>query len=208
MCAELMLKLGTLSDQHKMLAEQIVSCTVRATEIVTNLFQLMNAQFGSGYPVVPALMDMGFVARQLVEEMRTVFPTRTINLDVSGETIGNWDRARIGQVFSNLIGNAIEHGFSDTPVSVIVKGNEADVTISVHNEGTPIPSATQETIFNPLASYGDKEGEGKSSATHMGLGLFIIKEIVAAHGGTIHVISSEMKGTTFVVHLPRAAGEL
>jgi len=205
MCAELMPKIGSLNAKQTMLAEQIVDCTLRATEIVTNLFALMNARFGSGYPVVRCPMDMGFVARQLVEEMRTVYPTLEIRLEVSGETEGNWDKARIAQVFSNLIGNAVEHGFKGTPVDINVKGTATEVELAVHNQGVPIPATTMGKLFDSLTGSDEEHGKEQAGAVHMGLGLYITKEIVVSHGGKLSVVSSEKGGTTFVAHFPRAA---
>lgn len=204
MSAELMPKIGSLNDRQTMLSLQIVDCMARASALVTNLFDLTRARFGSGLPVVRAPMDMGFVSRQLVAEMRAVFPDDVINLEVSGETEGNWDKARIGQVFSNLIGNAVHYGFKDLPVDVKVQGSENEVLLSVHNKGVPIPTATLSTIFDPLSRGIDENNLEYTAPIHLGLGLYITKEIVTAHGGVIGVISSEKNGTTFTVRLPRA----
>jgi len=108
MCAELVLKMGSLNERQSMLIAQIIDCTSRADEIVTNLFDLTKARFGSGLPIVRASMDMGFVSRRLVEEMNTVYPASVMNLEISGDMEGDWDKARIAQVFSNLIGNAVQ----------------------------------------------------------------------------------------------------
>lgn len=203
MSAQLMLRMGTLKERETMLATQIVDCTYRASEIVTNLLDLTRARFGNGLPVIRGSMDIGFVSRKLVEEMRTIYPDRTINLDVSGELEGEWDKARIGQVFSNLIGNAVQYGFKDLPVSVRVEGAETEVIISVHNDGVPISDGTIERIFDSLIRGGEEDGDQQAEPAHLGLGLYITKEIVDAHGGTIDVTSSEKYGTTFTAKLPR-----
>jgi signal transduction histidine kinase len=204
MSAQLVPKIGTLNQRQTMLCFQIVDCASRANEIVTNLFDLTRARFGSGLPVVRELMDMGFLSRQLAEEMRVVYPTRAILLEVAGDLEGEWDKARIGQVFSNLIGNAAQYGFEGLPVTVKVEGTKTEVILSVHNEGVPIPADVIGGIFDSL-TRGTEDGDGQAGATHLGLGLYITKEIVISHGGTIGVSSSEKGGTTFTAHFPRLA---
>jgi signal transduction histidine kinase len=161
MCAELVLKMGALNERQRMLIAQIVDCTSRADEIVTNLFDLTKARFGSGLPIVRASMDMGFVSRRLVEEMNTVYPASVMTLEVSGEMEGQWDKARIAQVFSNLIGNAVQYGFKGTPIEVMVIGTATEIKLSVHNMGVPIPIHKIGKLFDSLCR-GDAES-GKDS---------------------------------------------
>ncbi len=203
MSAQLMPKIGILNERQSMLASQITDCMSRASDLITNLFDLTRARFGSGLPVTRDQMDMGFVSRQLVAEMRIVFPDNVINLEITGDMEGKWDKARIGQVFSNLIGNAVHYGFRDLPVEVNVKGAASEVMISVHNQGVPIPADIAGKIFDPLSRGSFENTNGRTESIHLGLGLYITKEIVAAHGGTISVISSEEEGTTFTAHFPR-----
>jgi len=97
---------------------------------------------------------------------------------------------------SNLVGNAIEHG-GKTPVTLVAAEAGDRATLMVHNEGDPIPPHAQDTIFEPLT-------RGTSStARNIGLGLFIARAIVLAHGGEIRVTSTAEAGTTFEVSLPR-----
>jgi signal transduction histidine kinase len=195
--AELTLRIGTLEERQTMLVSQIVESTLRANEIVNNVVDLTRARFGSGLPVVVAPMDFSFVSRQMIGEMQAAYPKREITLEISGDTEGKWDRARIGQVFSNLIGNAVQYSFNDMPIVVTVNGGTEDVILSVHNQGVPIPRDKLGQIFDPLT---------RNSATgsmNLGLGLFITQEIVTAHGGTIDVTSSENSGTTFSARFPK-----
>jgi signal transduction histidine kinase len=204
MSAELIFKIGPLNERQTMLNLQVVDSITRASEIITNLFDLTRARFGSGLPVTRQRMNMGFVSRQVVDEMRAIYPGRTINLDISGELDGEWDKARIGQVFSNLIGNAAQHGFKDLPIDVTIKGTDAEVILRVHNEGPPIPSTIIGKIFDSLTSGEEKDRPEKTGETHLGLGLYITKEIVISHGGEINVQSSEKNGTTFTARFPRS----
>jgi signal transduction histidine kinase len=164
---------------------------------------LTRARLGSGITIIREPMDMAFASRQLVDEMRALHPGRTFTLDISGDTGGEWDKPRIGQVLSNLIGNAVQYGFSDLPVGVTITGGLKDVSVAVHNEGVPIPRDVIRVIFDSLVRGEADEGD---TSTNLGLGLFITKEVVTAHGGTIHVTSSEKSGTTFTARFPRSAG--
>jgi signal transduction histidine kinase len=204
MSAKLALSLGSLNERQTMLLTQVVESADRATRVVASLLDLAGARLGSGLPIVKEKMDIGFVGRQLVEETRALHPNRTITLEVAGDTDGEWDKPRIGQIFSNLLGNAVQYGFKDLPIEVLIRGCQNEVAISVHNGGVPIPKDSLGALFDPLVR-GDVEGGGDGQVSmNLGLGLFIIKEIVSAHGGQIDVTSSEKGGTTFTARLPRS----
>ena len=198
MAAELIAKIGTLTERQGMLIAQVVISGDRAIKIVDQLLDVTRARLGAGMHVLREQMDMAFVCRQLVEEMRSLHPSRTFTLKISGDTTGVWDGPRIGQVFSNLLGNAVQYGFTDLPIDVTVVGDSKEVSLSVHNEGVPIPKTAIGGIFEAMVRVG-----ANGSSTNLGLGLYITKEIISAHGGTIRVTSSEKDGTTFVVLLPR-----
>ncbi len=105
----------------------------------------------------------------------------------------------MGQIFSNLIGNAMQYGSKGTPVAVILKAEPHEIILSVHNEGRPIPADVVTKIFDALARGGEEQG----GSANLGLGLYITKKIVVSHKGTIDVTSSEEDGTRFTVRLPR-----
>jgi len=204
MSAQLMLNIGSPNERHGMLASQIVESTTRITSLVDDLLDMTRARFGSGLPVVRVPMDIEFITQQIIDEMRSKNPSRTINLVFSGDGKGGWDKPRIAQILSNLIGNAIQYGFKDSIIGITVKCDVEDIVISVHNKGMPIPPEKMANLFDALSraviDTGDHPG-----AVNLGLGLYITKEIVVSHGGTIDVTSTEEDGTTFTVQLPRAA---
>jgi signal transduction histidine kinase len=185
-----------------MLTTKMLESANRMNVLINSLLDVTRARFGAGLQISPAPMDMGFVAHQLVDEFRVVHPARSITLEVSGNVRGEWDKARVGQVFSNLIGNAVQYGFTGSAVGVSVWGEHNLITVKVHNIGTPIPPGSLKTIFNPLTRAGSHKGNHHGSM-NLGLGLFITEEVVTAHGGTIHVTSSEENGTTFTARFPR-----
>jgi len=202
MSAQLMLTIRGADERQTMLTTQIFESTSRMTNIIDDLLDITRARFGTGLPVIKTSMDMSFVSRQLVDEIRLIHPTRNIILVLSGDAKGEWDKARIGQLFTNLIGNAIQYSFKDSSISVVVKGSLHHVLMSVHNEGVPIPPEKMGTLFDALARAVTVDGDHPADV-NLGLGLYITKEIVASHGGTINVISTKDAGTTFTIRLPR-----
>ncbi len=203
MSAQLALTIGSLNERQTMLMSQIIASGRRASEIIGHLLDLTRARLGTGLRVIKKDMDMAFVARQLVDEMRAMHPGRRFQLDISGETEGSWDKARIGQVLSNLLGNAVQYGFSDTPINVTINGGAKAVSLSVHNEGIPVPAHLTGVIFDSLTRGGAEKSANDQGSTNLGLGLYITKQIVCAHGGSVAVTSSEKGGTTFTALFPR-----
>jgi len=204
MSAQLTPKIGKLNERQTMLQSQISDSAGRAAEIVNHLLDITKARLGSGIPIIKAPMDMDFVSKQMVNELRAMHPDQKFDLKASGDLEGTWDKARIGQLFSNLLGNAVQYGFKGMPICVNVVGSPKDVTLSVHNEGIPIPPDATAKIFESLTRADPtEEGEADAGRVNLGLGLYISKEIVIAHGGTIDVTSSEKDGTTFTAKLPR-----
>lgn len=201
--AQLLGMVGELNKKQGILVDQISTSLSRVTQMVANLIDVVRARLGKGVPLSPAFVDMGKTIQQAVNEARAAHPEQAIQVKCMGDLTGEWDNQRIEQILSNLIGNAIQHGAKTATISVIATGNKQDINISVHNEGVPISESVVSTIFDPLTRGGNSPNE--NNPTNLGLGLFIVKEIVEAHGGKIHVSSSEGEGTTFSVDLPRAA---
>ncbi|MCW6512368.1 sensor histidine kinase [Lichenifustis flavocetrariae] len=201
--AELMPRMGPINERQAMLAGNMSECAERISGLIDTLTDVTRARFGASLPIIRSQMDFGYVAHQLVDETRAAHPGRNINLDVApGNLKGEWDKARIGQVFSNLLGNAIQYGFQDSSIDVGIASDKDSVTLTVRNRGVPIPANKLSTIFDPLTRA--TATTGRHASTNLGLGLYITQEIVVAHGGTIHVTSSEEQGTTFTSCFPRS----
>jgi len=132
----------------------------------------------------------------VIDELAAAHPRNTISLETRGDGRGLWDGDRLLQVLSNLLGNAIQHGGSGS-IWVRVDDEGETLAITVHNQGPPIPPDVLPFIFDPF-----RQGEG-GQARSVGLGLYIVQQIVLAHGGQIHVTSPDSDGTTFTVRLPR-----
>ena len=117
-----------------------------------------------------------------------------------GDGQGAWDSDRMAQVLSNILGNALKYSPEDTPVRVESRGEPDSVVVHVRNGGDPIPPEMLPRIFEPL-QRGTTVGRSERS---IGLGLYIVRQLVLAHGGTVDARSSAEEGTVFTVRLPRA----
>lgn len=204
MAARMMVKRGEAGSKESMLSGQIALSMERATSILDDLLEVTRSAFGSELPLVRASMNMGELGTQLVDEMRSLSGGKQIEIEVAGDTSGEWDRHRMGQVFSNLIGNALQYSLGDSVITVTITEQGDQVLIMVQNEGEPIPLDKQKSIFKSLTRGGDSDSASAGS-TNLGLGLFIAHKIITAHGGTISVDSNQERGTTFTAVVPRAA---
>jgi PAS domain S-box-containing protein len=199
--ASLMLRREEIASWQAKAAARIVSSTERAHRMIRDLLDFTQARMGGGIPVVPAPLDLHELAQQVVEEARAAHPERDIQVVASGDGRGQWDSDRMAQVLSNILGNALRYGAQGTPVRVETLGEEREVVLHVHNAGTPIAPELLPRLFEPLQRGESKLGRSERS---IGLGLYIVRQLILAHGGTVEVRSTAEEGTTFTVRLPRA----
>ncbi|AKJ00919.1 sensory box histidine kinase [Archangium gephyra] len=133
-----------------------------------------------------------------MEELEAGHPERKLRLTAQGRFQGEWDPDRLAQAFGNLGKNALEYSPEDTAVDFVLREEEDTVSLEVHNEGPPIPAEALSSMFEPF-----QRAVEHPASSGLGLGLFIVQQIVTAHGGTVEVRSSEAEGTSFTVRLPR-----
>ena len=205
MGAQVLLRDDTLSSKCVKVASRIINSTGRVAEIVSDLLDFATSHLGEGIPVSPVAINFTQVCDAVVEEARTFHPDRSIELAVSGDLRAAWDSARISQAFSNLLANAIQHGSKIDPVSVTVTGEKDDIVWTIKNMGEVITAANLRTIFDPARRFALRPASerGLSHPQNLGLGLYITRDIISAHGGHINVLSTKDEGTTFTVRLPR-----
>jgi signal transduction histidine kinase len=192
--------LSQISSDPKVLSvvERIRSSGMRMSRIIDDLFDLSRARVGSGgIPIVRAKANMLDIAQRALVELDGALDGRTIVLEHEGNLEGSWDGDRISQVMCNLLGNSIRHGEPTSPIALSLVGSDHEVTIRVKNQGI-IPAHVLPHVFDPFRS-----AENKPNRQGLGLGLYIVDQIVLAHGGTVDVTSTPEDGTTFLVHLPR-----
>jgi signal transduction histidine kinase len=195
-----LLKIGETPDTVLKVVRRIALSADRMTRMINDLLDFTRSRSDGGIPVEPKPTDLETICRQVIGELQVVHPGRAIGLSAQGDRAGLWDSDRLAQVVSNLVSNALTHSPPETPVGVTLRGDADTVTLEVRNEGAPIPPETMAEIFDPFRR-GKRVSTGRSAG--LGLGLFIAKNILDAHGGTIAVDSAAERGTTFTVRLPR-----
>jgi signal transduction histidine kinase len=183
-----------LTPEQARLVARIGASTVRMARIVRDLLDFSRLATEGSIPVALRTADVVAVVRAAVSELRTVHPDRDIVFESPAPALASVDPERLGQVVSNLVGNALEHGPSSAAVTVAVAAEESGVAIRVHNHGPAIQGELSE-LFEPFRR-GASPGPGGA-----GLGLYIVREVLRAHGGTVEVSSSDVEGTTFTVRL-------
>lgn len=204
MGAQWMERSGTTNPKQAQVVSEIRAAAGRATQILNDLLDLTRSSFGTDIPIAKTKIDLAELCQQIADELVAINAERRLEVTHEGDPMASCDPARLGQVLSNLMGNAVEYGDTSRPITVRVAGNEPDtVTITVHNLGAPIPPEIQKSIFQSWIRGQDVKN-APEHGTHLGLGLHIAKLIVEAHGGEISVSSNEQAGTTFSLTLPRS----
>jgi signal transduction histidine kinase len=200
MAAGLVLKQDTLGETQRRAVRRIVSSAERANRMLRDLLDFTQARLGGSIPVEPRPLNLHELTRQVVDEVQVTHPARTLVLEQSGDGQGAWDADRLAQLITNLVNNALTYSAEHCAVRVRTRGRRDTVALAVHNTGTPIPPELLPRLFLPFKRGEATDARGSHS---IGLGLFIVKHIVDAHGGSISVHSTAANGTTFTVRLPR-----
>ena len=188
---------GDNPERRGRVASRILASAQRMERMIADLLDLTRARLGGTIPLKRRPVDLQQVCEEVMTEIGEAQRTAVVRLEASGNLAGNWDADRLAQVISNLLGNAIQHG-DGTAITVTVQEIGAEVTLSVHNGGAPIPADALPFVFAPLA-----RGHADAAGHSIGLGLFIARAVVSAHGGDIDVTSSNAAGTTVTVRLPK-----
>lgn len=194
--AALLARAAEHDQRQARVAARILNSAQRMERMIADLLDLTRTRLGGVIPLKAAHTNLQSVCEEVLLEVQASHPEAVVRFESHGDLTGNWDADRLAQVVSNLVVNAIEHG-GNTPVVLVASEAGERVRLTVHNEGEPIPSHAQATIFEPLVR-GTSDGP-----QNIGLGLFIARVIVVSHRGDISVNSTAESGTTFEVTLPR-----
>ena len=201
--ASFVMQATDIPPKYILVATRMFSSAKRMSKLVNDLIDFTRTHLGPGMPIRVRQGSMVSVCRQVVDELRTFHPERWIELDVPPLLDAVFDDGRVAQMVSNLIGNAIQYGDKNAPIRVGLTATDDDIILAINNQGPPIPPDKVSTVFEPLVRVASRIGSDQAEHTSLGIGLFIAREIVHAHGGQIHVASNAEDGTTFTVTLPR-----
>ena len=187
----------SLEERAVPMARLMRASASRMVALIDNMLDLARGRLGGGLTLCfDASEPLEPVLREVIAELRVSYPDRMVETTIAITEPVSCDRARIAQLFSNLLGNALTYGAPDQPVRVRAECFGAGFELSVANAGNPIPSAAMERLFQPFyrsAALHNREG--------LGLGLYIAHEIAKAHGGTLAVESTQEE-TRFTFRMP------
>jgi signal transduction histidine kinase len=199
--SKLLLEGGLDESMSRDVTQRIVNTGERMHHLVGDLLDATRTRRDGQMPITRREADLGDAVRHVADEFATSHPDRAVTLSVAGDPRGQWDDRRVSQAVANLVTNALRFGRADKPIDIAIAADD-EVTIAVHNEGPAVPEERRVSLFEPLSGADVRDGDGRD-AQHLGLGLYIARAIVRAHGGRIEVDSSSERGTTFTIHLPR-----
>jgi len=205
MGAQVLLQDQTLPAKVLKVGLRIFNSATRVDEIVRDLLDFSTSHLGDGIPIDPYTVDLHEICLNVVDEARTFHPDRKIEFVSEGKLTGTWDGPRLAQAFANLISNAVQHGKPEGTIHISIDGSQPQVVFEVNNEADVIPPAKLRTLFDPVKSFAIRPPSERSTSRvqNLGLGLYVVKEIVRAHQGHITVSSTEEAGVKFSVSLPR-----
>lgn len=190
---------ATEDPKLKRLLERIQVSADRGVRLIHDLLDFNLMQHGGALPIHRKPVDLGRVVQAQIDEVLFSRPEREVKLELAGQLLGSWDSDRLSQVVSNLVTNALHHTTEDVLVKVRVEGFTHHVELSVHDSGGGIAPDVLKRLFQPFV----RGVAGANTGRSVGLGLYITRAIVHAHGGTITCTSVPQQGTTFTVLLPR-----
>ena len=182
--------------EHQVIA-MMQTTVMRMASMIDNVLDFARGRLGGGITLErEAGKPLEPVLTQVVDELRLAWPGRVIEADFAIDRPVNCDRVRIGQLLSNLLGNALTHGAFDEPVVVHAETWDGSFELWVANVGEPIPPASIKKLFEPFF-----RGKARVSTQGLGLGLYIASQIARAHGGTLTVTSTPTE-TRFTFSMP------
>ena len=205
MGAQVLLMDQTLPSKALKVGLRILNSSKRMDAIVRDLLDFSTTHLGDGIPIDPRTVDLLEICVHTMDEARIFHPDRQFEFKAEGDLVGAWDGQRMGQAFSNLLSNAIQHSTSGSVIRVALTGLADEVVYEVRNEAEEFSPTKLRTLFDPIKRFAIRPASERVGARmqNLGLGLYVVKEIVNAHDGTISVSSSAEEGVTFKVCLPR-----
>jgi PAS domain S-box-containing protein len=182
--------------------DRLARSAARMARLISDLLDYARTRAPGGLPMVLARADLHVICKEALEECRAAHPSSRIVLETVGDGTGAWDPDRIEQALINLITNAIQYGGTSTVGIRSIASAAHIVEIKVHNGGAVIPADVLPELFKAYRRGIRGASTGRQGG--LGLGLFIVAQIAAAHGGSAFAESSAESGTTFTIQLPRS----
>jgi sigma-B regulation protein RsbU (phosphoserine phosphatase) len=190
---------GEVTPAQQRTLGRITRAAERSTRLIADILDFTAARLGKGLSASLHPVALHELIAESVEDLSLAYPGRILKHEHTGKGACTADADRVIQLVGNLVSNAMAYGALDKPVLVTSVIDTGFFSVSVHNQGAPIPPEIQSSIFQPMSRGTNAVSAGRS----VGLGLFIVSEIAKAHGGDAVVRSTAESGTTFSVVFPR-----
>jgi len=192
------------SDGNAATGKLLLRIAATMPTMVNDLLEYSRTQLGGKMPMAPVPANMGDIVQEALTNAALAHPDCAFELHSCGDLSDVFDDVRLQQVVVNLLANAAQYRAKGTNVVLGVAGELDDVVLWVTNFGPAIPAESLSTIFSAMVQLPVDQEQLEHPRTSLGLELFIARETVLAHGGSIHVSSTDAEGTTFTVRIPRA----
>ena len=201
-------ELLTVSEVEQETRQEVLRRIGRSSKLmghlISDLIEYARSRLTRGIAIERSPCDLRDACDEAVDVMRGIYPQQDFAKQLSGDLRIHADPPRIQQVLLNMLSNAVLHGDRNSVVSLNARGETDAVVLTVVNFGRPVPDDVLQMLFEPLVHMPQGKAEpNRPPYTSLGLGLFIVREIVRGHDGTIAVESSPTTGTTFTIRLPR-----
>lgn len=195
-----LLRKTPLTERATTLVGVIEGGAARMAALIDNVLDFAQGRLGGGLSLSRETdVFLEPVLRQVIAELQTAWPQRIFETDFAAREPVSCDAGRLGQLFSNLLGNALTHGAPDEPIRIEARTADGTFRLSVSNAGEPIPPEALERLFEPFF-----RADVRPSQQGLGLGLYIVSEIARAHQGSIDV-ESDISETRFTFRMPLRA---
>ncbi len=189
-------------DSHVDVALRMISAIDRLDAMIQDLLDASRLRAGQSLKLELQECCLHTLVQDVAEDLRFTYGERFVVIS-HADIKSDCSRKEIRRVIENLAINAVKYGAPDTPITLTLEQTETHISLTIHNQGNPIPPDAQSILFQQFrrtASAQQQKG--------WGLGLFLAKSIVEAHQGTIAVESTESKGTSFIIKLPRVLDQM
>jgi signal transduction histidine kinase len=184
-----------LTERQRSTVARLGRSVERMSRMVADILDFARTAVGATFPLHLRPTNLAEVLSVVVDEIRWAHPDRSIDLSIADDLQVTCDPDRIAQAVSNLVVNAVEHGEGAVRISAGPRGDQ--IVVEVHNAGPAIPAEAVPALFDPFAPRA-------KHAAGLGIGLYIVNDIVRGHAGAVQVHSSPEHGTSFEMHWPRS----
>lgn len=176
-------------SEHAPHVVKIVAAADRLATLLDSLLDYSTTQFGRPMQLTLAPTDLAATLQAELDLVRCAHPETSFALQLGGDLHGEFDQNRVREALSNLLSNAVQYSDPGTPVRVIARDLGERIRLEVRNRGTPVPESAAHSIFEPLRRADEKRRNG--TRRNLGIGLFIVREIARAHGGSVGVENAD-----------------